>query len=213
MEWNEGSCRGWGVLLFLAVLGCTPVSHSGHSGYPVVTDQAPRRLPPVPVQPYFDGSLYRPEGLANLASDQTARTKGESLWIRIPEKNGLPGFSQAKSTLIGGMIVRTDPPDELVIFARKTIRKHGEVKRWILEGRIRREDIGHDNIVSMDKLSMARYRYDHKTPHKRERFAGKVRILPPYARKPLKKALKKAGSAAVSKVARPGPPPIQGGAS
>lgn len=211
MERNEGCCRVWKAFLFLAVLGCTPVNHPSYPGYPVVSDMAPRRLPPVPAQTYFDGSLYRPEGLANLASDQTARMRGESLWIQIPAKNGLPGFPQDKETLIGGVIVRTAPPDELVVFARKTFRKHGEIKRWILEGRIRREDIGHDNIVSMDKLSMARYRYDHKTPRKRERFAGKVRALPPYARKPLKKALAQAGSAAIAKTSRPGPPPVQGG--
>lgn len=213
----EGRFPVWQVFLFLAVLGCTPVSRPH---YPVVSDMAPRRLPPVPVQSYFDGSLsrsdgsmYRPGGLVDLASDQTAQSRGESLWIKIPVDNGLPGFPQGKSTLIGGVIVRVSPPDELVVFARKTLRKHGEIKRWILEGRIRREDIGHDNIVSVEKLSMARYRYDHRTPRKREQFAGKIRpVLPPYARKPLKKAAALAGSSPVSKTGNPGPPPIQGGA-
>ncbi len=197
------------ILLFLLVLGCTPAARPH---YPVVGDMAPRRLPPVPVQSYFNGSLYRSEGLADLASDQTAQSRGESLWIRIPEKNGLPGFPQGKPTLVGGMIVRTSPPDELVIFARKTIRNKGEVKRWILEGRIRREDIGYDNVVSMDRISMARYRYDHRTPHKREEFSGKVKpALPPYARKPAKQGVASLTKPPVAKVSPTGPPPIQGG--
>ncbi|MHB1285031.1 MAG: flagellar basal body L-ring protein FlgH [Leptospirales bacterium] len=209
MQRTEWRFPVWMILLFLFVFGCTPAARPR---YPVVSDMAPRRLPPVPVQTYFNGSLYRAEGLADLASDQTAQSRGESLWIRIPEKNGLPGFPQGKPTLLGGVIVRISPPDELVIFARRTIRNQGEVKRWVLEGRIRREDIGHDNVVSMDRLSMARYRYDHTTPHKREEFAGKVKsALPPYARKPAKQGLPPLGNPPVAKVAQTGPPPIQGG--
>ena len=58
------------LLVFVFLSGCAPAIKIH---YPVVTDRAPRRLPPHPVQQYFDGSLYRPDGIADLASDQNAR--------------------------------------------------------------------------------------------------------------------------------------------
>lgn len=202
--------RGAFFFLLILLAGC---AHPVKSRYPVVTDQAPRRLPPVPARNYFDGSLFRPDGMADLASDQKARFRGETLWIRIPAKNGLPGFPQDQESLIGGVVVRVSQPDELVIFARKTVRKGSAVRRWILTGRIRREDIGFDNTVSVNKLSMARYRFDQKEGGQEKRFKKNLN-LPPLATGAAgsaNRSNRKTAGQATKK--NQGPPPIQGGGS
>ena len=196
------------LLTFLFLTGCAPAVNRH---YPVVTDKAPRRLPPHPVQQYFDGSLYRPEGVADLASDQNARFRGETVWIRIPEKNGLPGLPQDRESLMGAVVVREAPPDELVVFAHRTVRRKNEVRRWILEGRIRREDIGYDNTIPVRKLSMARYRYDHEQGGQKRRFQKTLPPLPASIPGPSSNALSKGKSVGQTPKTRSAPPPLQGG--
>ncbi|AFS54498.1 flagellar basal body L-ring protein FlgH [Leptospirillum ferriphilum] len=196
------------LLVFIFLSGCAPAVKAH---YPVVSDQAPRRLPPHPVQQYFDGSLYRPDGMADLASDQNAKFRGETVWIKIPKKNGLPGFPQDHETLMGAVVVREAPPDELVVFAHRTVRRKNEVRRWILEGRIRREDIGYDNTIPVRKLSMARYRYDHEQGGQKKRFQKALNPLPASVPGPSSNGLPKGKSVGQPPKTSSGPPPIQGG--
>ena len=196
------------VLVIIFLSGCAPAVKAH---YPVVTDQAPRRLPPHPVQQYFDGSLYRPGGMADLASDQNAGFRGETVWIKIPEKNGLPGFPQGHETLMGAVVVREAPPDELVVFAHRTVRRKNEVRRWILEGRIRREDIGYDNTIPVRKLSMVRYRYDHEQGGQKRRFQKTLNPLAARVPGRTSNGLPKGNTVGQPPKTSSGPPPIQGG--
>ncbi|MCL4462123.1 MAG: flagellar basal body L-ring protein FlgH [Nitrospirae bacterium] len=196
------------LLVFVFLSGCAPAIKIH---YPVVTDRAPRRLPPHPVQQYFDGSLYRPDGIADLASDQNARFRGETVWIRIPVKNGLPGFPQDRESLMGAVVVREAPPDELVVFAHRTVRRKNEVRRWILEGRIRREDIGYDNTIPVRKLSMARYRYDHRQMGQKRRFQKNRSPLPASVPAVVSNGRSNGKSGGNPPKTKSGPPPIQGG--
>lgn len=161
---------------FLAAFGCaqTPPPH-----YPVARDMAPKPLPEKPEHAFFDGALYKDSGIADLASDRSAAFKGDAIGILIPPKNGLPGFPQGKDTVVSGVVVRRSGTGDLVVFARRTVRRRGDVRRWVIEGRVRRADIGYDNTVPLDRLSMGRYRYDHETPGRSERLAGKVKPLVP----------------------------------
>jgi hypothetical protein len=159
---------------FLGAFGCaqSPPPH-----YPVVNDMAPKPLPERPAHAYFDGSLYREQGISDLASDRSAAFKGDAVGIRIPPKNGLPGFPQGQDTIVEGVVIRRSGSKDLLVFARRTIRLKGELKRWVIEGRVRSADIGYDNTVPIDRLAMGRYRYDHETPGKSERLSGRVKPL------------------------------------
>ena len=149
------------ALLALGTLllgGCmiqkAPVSHVNFA------DTAPHPLPPLQREKFFDGSLYAPGGLGDLASDDVASRIGDPIVVRFGPKNGYPGIPQSRTTRLTGEVVRVEPSGRLLVSAQRTIRDGGSLRRIVLVGRVSQSSIESSNEVPVSEISMLRFRSD-----------------------------------------------------
>ena len=152
------------LLLILGLGGCaktpppTPVTYE---------DGAPHPLPPVPRERAFDGSLYAPGGMGDLASDHVALSQGDPVIIRFGLKNGYPGIPQGRVTRLVGQVVRVESSGSLLVSAQRSIRDSSGVRRVVLVGRVANGSIETGNEVPVSLVSMLRFRSDSPSDHKK----------------------------------------------
>ena len=152
---------GRGTVLLAALLmamgsaGCTTTQSR-----PAVTysDVAPHPLPPVLRERTFDGSLFTPGALGDLASDYVADAPGDPIVIRFDPKNGYPGISQGRTTRLMGQVVKVDHSGNLLVSAQRTIRDSSGVRKIVLLGRVAPQTIEPGNVVPVSLVSMQRFR-------------------------------------------------------
>lgn len=152
------------ALLALGTLllgGCmiqkAPVSHVNFA------DTAPHPLPPLQREKFFDGSLYAPGELGDLASDDVASRIGDPIVVRFGPKNGYPGIPQSRTTRLTGEVVRLEPSGRLLVSAQRTIRDGGSLRRIVLVGRVSQSSIESSNEVPVSEISMLRFRSDSES--------------------------------------------------
>lgn len=129
---------------------------------PVVdlTDRAPHAMAPTPKERPFDGSLYAPGALSDLASDAVAMKAGDPVVVRFGIKNGYPGIPQSRVTRVMAQVISADRSGSLLIAAQRTIRDSSGTRRLVLVGRIFRESLGPDDEIPVSRVSMIRFRSD-----------------------------------------------------
>ncbi|MGC8529338.1 MAG: hypothetical protein ACP5OP_03970 [Leptospirillia bacterium] len=181
-----------GILTLVLLGGCmmqkAPVSHVNYS------DGAPHPLPPLQKEKFFDGSLYEPGTLGDLASDDVASQVGDPIVIRFGPKNGYPGLPQSRTTRLAGEVVRVEPSDRLLVSAQRTIRDGSSLRRIVLVGRVSRSSIESSNEVPISKISMLRFRSDSESSGgPRKHFSA-----PPPLSNAASKAAKKIAKSALS---------------
>ena len=147
-----------GILTALLLGGCmiqkAPVSHVRFS------DSAPHPLPPLQREKFFDGSLYAPGALGDLASDDVASRVGDPIVVRFGPKNGYPGVPQSRTTRLAGEVIRIESSGRLLVSAQRTIRDGSSLRRIVLVGRLSRTSIESSNEVPVSEISMLRFRSD-----------------------------------------------------
>ena len=152
------------LFLILGLGGCaktpppTPVTYE---------DGAPHPLPPVPRERAFDGSLYAPGGLGDLASDHVALSPGDPVIIRFGLKNGYPGIPQGRVTRLMAQVVRVDSSGSFLVSAQRTVRDSSGVRRVVLVGRVAHESLETGNEVPISMVSMLRFRSESPSDHKK----------------------------------------------
>lgn len=150
-----------GILSVLFLGGCmiqkAPVSHVSFS------DSAPHPLPPLQREKFFDGSLYEPGALGDLASDDVASRVGDPIVVRFGPKNGYPGVPQSRTTRLTGEVIRIEPSGRLLVSAQRTIRDGSSLRRIVLVGRVARTSIESSNEVPVSEISMLRFRSDSES--------------------------------------------------
>ena len=152
------------LFLILGLGGCaktpppTPVTYE---------DGAPHPLPPVPRERAFDGSLYAPGGLGDLASDHVAFSPGDPVIIRFGLKNGYPGIPQGRVTRLMAQVVRVDSSGSFLVSAQRTVRDSSGVRRVVLVGRVAHESLETGNEVPVSLVSMLRFRSESPSDHKK----------------------------------------------
>jgi len=134
-----------------------PVVHVNYA------DTAPHPMPPIQREKFFDGSLYAPGGLGDLASDDVATREGDPVIIRFGEKNGYPGIPQSRVTRMTGQVVRVEPSGSLLVSAQRTVRDGTSLRRIVLVGRIARTSLESSNEVPVSEISMLRFRSDSES--------------------------------------------------
>ena len=126
-------------------------------------DTAPHPLPPLQREKFFDGSLYAPGELGDLASDDVASRIGDPIVVRFGPKNGYPGIPQSRTTRLTGEVVRVEPSGRLLVSAQRTIRDGGSLRRIVLVGRVSQSSIESSNEVPVSEISMLRFRSDSES--------------------------------------------------
>jgi len=171
---RDRMCWGGGLLLpFLIVFaleGCMPPPAKPPVLY---SDKAPHALPPIPRERPFDGSLFAPGGLSDLASDAVASRMGDPVIVRFGIKNGYPGVPQKRVTKLMAQVIREEPGGSLLISAQRTIRDSSGVRRLVLVGRISKASIDPGNEVPVSLVAMLRFRSDQPSDNeKNPRFSA-----------------------------------------
>ncbi len=156
-------------------------------------DTAPHPLPPIQREKSFDGSLYAPGGLGDLASDDVAAREGDPVIIRFGLKNGYPGIPQSRVTRMTGQVVRVEPSGSLLVSAQRTVRDGSSLRRIVLVGRVARTSLESSNEVPVSEISMLRFRSDSESGGGRSHRSFSA---PPSAVKAAGKAVAKAAKAA-----------------
>lgn len=176
------------VLGSLLLGGCAiqraPVSHVSFA------DTAPHPLPPLQREKFFDGSLYAPGGLGDLASDDVASQNGDPIVVRFDPKNGYPGVPQSRTTLLTGEVIRVEPSGRLLVSAQRTIRDGSSLRRIVMVGRISRNAIESSNQVPVSEISMLRFRSDNESGGGPKKSFSAPPSLPKTAAKAAKGAAK-----------------------
>ncbi len=158
---------GFLVAVFLGNLwlaGCVKTAAPPPVTY---SDGAPHPLPPIQRERAFDGSLFAPGGLGDLAADKVALYPGDPVIIRFGLKNGYPGIPQGRVTLLTGQVIRVEPSGTLLVSAQRSIRDSSGVRRVVLVGRVDHGSIETGNEVPVSRVSMLRFRSDGPSERKR----------------------------------------------
>jgi len=153
-----------GVLGIATLSGCVKTPPPSPVTY---EDGAPHPLPPVLRERAFDGSLYAPGALGDLASDNVALKPGDPVIIRFGLKNGYPGIPQGRVSRLMGQVVREEPSGSLLVSAQRTIRDSSGVRRVVLVGRVAQGSIETGNEVPVSRVSMLRFRSESPSDHKK----------------------------------------------
>jgi hypothetical protein len=144
-----------GILGILDLAGCVKTASPPPVTY---SDGAPHPLPPVQRERAFDGSLFAPGELGDLASDKIALSPGDPVIIRFGLKNGYPGIPQGRVTRLSGQVIRVEPSGSLLVSAQRTVRDSSGIRRVVLVGRVDHGLIETGNEVPVSRISMLRFR-------------------------------------------------------